>query len=160
MGDYVRTTRECTLADMQPALAAAIRDHLAKYNLEALENSVLYGCETRSTAKKKGLFRRQVEVILSGVLLTPRWLLLATGKEGEAPGKEGEAPGVLSARLEALRVQDYEQSSMYKLVADTGVNIFGVTTGTSEPGSVFIGLGPEPAAQRLRQLLKEAVTGA
>ncbi|MCA9987437.1 MAG: hypothetical protein KDE59_24180 [Anaerolineales bacterium] len=153
MGDYVRTTRECTLSDMQPALAAAIRDHLAKYNLEELENAVLYGCETTSTARKKGLFRRQPEVIQTAVLLTPGWLLLATGKVGEEPG-------VLSARLAALRVQDYEQSSMYNLIADTGVNIFGLTTGTSEPGSLFIGLGPEPAAQKLRQLLKEALTGA
>ena len=92
-------------------------------------------------------------MIQTGIILTPRWLIWATGKENEFPG-------VLAAKLGDLRVQDYEKSDMYRMIQDSGINISGLHTGTADLGSAFIPLGSEPAAQRFRDLLKEAIAEA
>lgn len=151
MGDYLRTTRECTLDSLDPVLATAVRAHIEKYELDNAAESVLMCCETTSTRQKKGLFGGKTEVILTGIVLTPQWLIWATGKTNEIPG-------VLSARLREIRVQDYVQSDLYKLVQDSGLNISGLRTDAGNAGTAFIGLGPEPAAQKLRLALKEATT--
>ena len=149
MGEYVRTTRECTLDSMHPSLADAIRAHVERYGMEDVLALASICCETVSTKQKKKLFSSKAEVVIAGVVLTPKWLIWAGGKENENPG-------VLSARLQNLRVEDYEKSSMYKLMQDTGLDVFGFPVG-DELGSVFIGLGPEPAAQKFRDMLKEAI---
>ncbi len=149
MGEYLRVTRECTLDSMHPVLAAAIRAYVEKYELEDVEASALICCETTSTKQKKKLFSRKTEVVLTGIILGPKRLIWATGKENDSPG-------VLMVRLSDARVEDYEKSSMYKMIQDTGVNIFGLPTADGF-GSAFIGLGPEPVAQRFRDVLKEAI---
>jgi hypothetical protein len=151
MGDYVRTTRECSLDGLNPILSASIRNHIEKYELAGVATSVLICCETTSTSKKKGFFGGKAAVFLTGILLTPQWLIWASGQEGKAIG-------VHSARLRDIQVQDYEKSSMNKLVQDTGVNISGLRTDAVDLGSVFIGLGPEPAAQKFRTMLREAIS--
>jgi hypothetical protein len=47
---------------------------------------------------------------------------------------------------------------MNKLVQDTGVNISGLRTDAVDLGSAFIGLGPEPAAQKFRTMLREEIS--
>ncbi len=150
MGNYHRSTRQCTLEGMSPALVTAIRAHIAKHELGDAEKSALMCCETVSTKQKKGLLGGKPEMILMGVLLTPQWLIWAAGKESETPG-------VLSARLRDIRAQDYEKSEMYKLMPDSGINISGIRTDAVDLGSAFIGLGPEPAAQEFRAALKGAL---
>jgi len=153
MGDYVRTTRECTLDNLNPLLAEALRAHIEKHELGNVAASSLICCETTSTKQKKGLFGGKAEVILTGMLLTSHWLIWATGKAGEAPG-------VLSARLRDIQVQDYEHSDLAKLIQDTGLNISGLRTDAINLGSSFIGLGAEPAAQKFRSMLKAAIAQA
>ena len=46
---------------------------------------------------------------------------------------------------------------MYKLMPDEGINITGRYTDVTQQGMSFIGLGSEPAAQKFRQALHEAV---
>jgi hypothetical protein len=110
MGEYQRTTRECSLESMHPELAASIRAHIQKFELDDIEASTLMCCETISTRQVKRLFGSKEEVILTGVLLTQEWLVWATGRKNETPD-------VLSARLRDIRVQDYETSDMYKMIA-------------------------------------------
>jgi hypothetical protein len=153
MGDYNRSTRNCTLETMTPALAEALRAHAAQYQLGSLDAPGIACWETTSTKTKKGLFGGKPEVVLTGLVLAPPMLLWATGKAGHKPA-------VLSARLRDVQVQDYEQSSMYRLVQDSGVNLNGLKTDAPEASSAFIGLGPEPAAQQFRQALAEAVRRA
>ena len=153
MGDYHRTTRAGTLDSLTPALAAALRAHAAQYQLGDLSASVVACWETTSTKKKKGLFASQPEVVLTGIVLAPPRLLWAAGKANEKPA-------VLSARLRDVQVQDYEQSSMHKLVQDTGLNVSGLFTDSGSAGTAFIGLGPEPAAQQFRAALAEAAAKA
>lgn len=153
MSEYLRATRECTLSSLNPIVAASLRAHIEKHQLEISESSILMCCETTSTKQKKGLFGGKAEVILTGIVLTPQWLIWAAGKENETPG-------VLSARLRDIQVQAYEKSDMYKLIQDTGLTVSGLRTDTADRGSNFIGLGPEPAAQKFRTLLKEAMVTA
>jgi hypothetical protein len=153
MGDYLRTTRECTLGNLKPASVTAIRTHIEKYELGNVEASALMCCETTSTKQKKGLLGGKAEVIVVSMILTPQWLIWASGKENESPG-------VLSARLRDIQVQDYEKSDMYKLMQDTGLNVSGLRTDAVDLGSTFIGLGPEPAAQKFRSMVKEAIAKA
>jgi len=77
-----------------------------------------------------------------------------------ATGRENESPGVLAAKLGDIRVQEYEESEIYRMIQDTGLNISGLHTGTADLGSAFIPLGSGPAAQRFRDLLKEAKSEA
>ena len=149
MGDYQRVTNECTLEKMRPELAQAIQAHIERYGLEDVLESILICCETISTKEEKKLFGKKVEVEIGGVILTPKWLLWAGGKENEKAG-------ALSARLQDLRVEDYENTNMYKMIQDTGLNVFGFQT-ANDLGSVFIGLGSEPAAKKFREMLKEAI---
>jgi hypothetical protein len=153
MGDYLRTTRETALDSLDPSLLAAIRAHVEKYELGDIAASALMCCETTSTKPKRGLFGGKAEIILTGVLLTPQWLIWATAKDDQSPA-------VLSARLRDIQVQDYEKSGMYKMIQDAGLNISGLRTDAVELGSAFIGLGPEPAAEEFRIMLKEALAKA
>jgi len=149
MSDYLRTTRECAVGDLNPMLLASIRTHIEKHELGDIEASVLICCETTSTKQKKGLLSRKPEVFLTGMLLTTQWLVWATGKD--------KPLGVQSARLRNIQVHDYETSDMFHLVQDTGINISGLRTDSADVGSTFIGLGAEPAAHKFRAMLKEAV---
>jgi len=151
MGEYRRVTKECSLGSMRPELAEAIKAHIERYEIEGVIENILIGCETISTKEKKGLFGKKTEVEIGGVILTPKWLIWAGGKESEKVG-------VLSARLQELRVQDYEKTKMYQMIEDTGVNVDGFQTGQEiVSGSVFIGLGNEPAAKKFREMLKEVI---
>ena len=151
MREYRRVTKECSLESMRPELAEAIKAHIERYELEGVIENILIGCETISTKEKKSLFGKKTEVEIGGVILTSKWLIWAGGKEGERVG-------VLSARLQDLRVQDYEKTKMYQMIEDTGVNVDGFKTGQEiGSASVFIGLGNEPAAKRFREMLKEAI---
>lgn len=149
MSDYIRATRECVLNSLQPALSAAIRKHIERHELGIREADILVCCETTSTKPKKGLFGK-AETILTGMLVTPRWLVWAAGKENETPG-------VISARLSDITVQDYETSDFYKMVPDSGLNISGLRTDSPQAGTSFIGLGPDPAAQKFRQVIKDEI---
>lgn len=151
MDNYRRSTRECTVDGLRPALAAAIRAHAEKRGMADALSSPLLCCETTSTRKKRGLFRSKEEVFLLGAVLTAEWLIWATGKEGERPA-------VIAARLRDIRVEDYETSTRASQ-EDRGVSIFGLHTGEGF-GSAFIGLGPEPAARLFRERLKDAVARA
>ena len=150
MGDYIRTTRECSFEDLSPSIVIAIRAHIEKYELGEIESTVLSCCETTSTKQKRGIFGGKGETVITGVMLTPQWLIWATSSNKESPV-------VLSARLREIQVQDYEKSEMHKLIQDTGLNVFGIRTDAVELGSTFIGFGVEPAAQKFRNLLRETL---
>ncbi len=157
MGDYQRTTRECAVAALRPELARAIREHAQKHDLGDVEADVLLCCETTSERKKPGWLGKLMgdsdKVLYTGVVVTPRWLIWATSS-----AKGG--PAVLSARLRDIEVKDYEVTPAYKLVEDTGLEVFGLMTGAAERASTFIGLGREPAAHKVRSVLREAVQRA
>lgn len=145
MGDYKRTTRECTLDTMRPELSAALRAHVEKYNLGDVLSQVAVCVETTSEKIKKGLFGGG-ETIYTAAVLTKDWLVWANcGTK--------VTPHAMSARLNQITVQDYATSSFAKLIPDTGVNVNGLTTDSSEAGTTFIGLEENAAGIKFRDAL-------
>ena len=159
MGDYRRSTRECNFDRLQPEIVAALRVHAQRYELGDIEREALICCETTNERiKKPGFFDRLIggdldRVHVVGIIVTPRYLLWA-----RSGAKYGVA--VLSARLRECEVLDYANTPQAQLVPDTGLEVTAMYTGATHRGQTFIGLGPEPAAQNLRQVLKEAMQQA
>jgi hypothetical protein len=150
MPEYERTTKECTIADWQPETASAVRAHIEKLNLGAIEQEILICCETVSKKIKSGLFSRLLgnsnAIQHTGIVLTSRWLIWAT-----TDGKSDAS--VASARLSEVQATDFQSD----LVEDCGLQIFGFINQLPTRGRAFIGLGKEPAAEKLRRILKATV---
>lgn len=152
MGDYTRTTRECTLDSMRAELASAIRAHVETYNLGDILSKAVACIETTSVKAKKGLFGK-AETIHTAAVLTSGWLVWASGADSTSIG-------VLSARLGQVTVQDYALSSFAKLVPDTGINVNGLYTDASDPASAFIGLEENAAGKKFKEAVIAAVQKA
>jgi len=154
VGDYNRTTRECGFEQLRPELVVAIRKYVQKHRLGHIEAETLMCCETTSEKKKRGLLATlfgpdRDPVHYTAALVTPSLLLWA-----RSGAKSGTA--ALAARLAEIEVQDYETSPFGQTLADTGLEVFGFLLGAPERTNAFIGLGSEPAAQRFREVVKEA----
>jgi hypothetical protein len=151
MGDYKRTTRECTLDSLRPELRDALRAHVGKYNLGDVFSNVTLCVETTSEKIKKGLFGGG-ETIYTAAIVTKDWLVWANSGTNVKPH-------AMSARLSQITVQDYATSSFAKLIADTGVNVNGLKTDTPEVGTTFIGLEENAAGRKFREALIAAAQG-
>jgi hypothetical protein len=166
---YERSTRECAFDELQPALAAAIKEHVQDRELGDVLSKVLICCETTSERRRLGRLQALKArlggtydpdpVHYTGVVVTPSWLIWGTS--GEQRGTQ-----ILSARLREIEVQDYaKELARFKEVAklgieDTGITIFGVIGGFRERASAFIGLGREEAAEKLKRVLRETIQKA
>lgn len=153
MNAYIRSTRECTFADFPLELVTAIREHIERYNLEDIESSSLICCETTSTIQRTGLFTSGPETIITGMILTAQVLVWTNGKKKDKPG-------VRSAWLRHIDVKDFENTSMYRVNPDSGINIAGRYTDETKQGQAFIGLGSDPAGEKFRQVLQHAIQKA
>jgi hypothetical protein len=147
-----RTTRECSIFDLNPGLSAAMRAHIAQYQLGDVESGMLMCCETTSTRQKKGMFGH-AQTSLSGVFVTPKWLVWAEANEG----KKADAG---SAQLRQIDVHDYESTAMFAILPDLGFNITGRYTNVSKTGQTFIGLDAGQDGQKFRQVLRDAISKA
>ena len=67
---------------------------------------------------------------------------------------------IISARIGDIDARDFENTAMYKIMPDSGVDVTGRYTDVTQQGMSFIGLGPEPAGQKFRQLLHETIKKA
>jgi hypothetical protein len=153
MNAYTRSTRECAFGDMRPELATAIRKHIETYKLGEIESSILICCETTSTNQKKGLFANGDETTITGMIVTAH-LLIWTNR------KKKDKPLVGSALLRNIDAQDFENTAMYRVNPDSGMNITGRYTDVTKQGQSFIGLGPDPAGEKFRQVLQHAIQKA
>lgn len=150
MNAYNRSTRECSFADLHPEMGTAIHKHLEKHKLGDIESSLLICCETTSTAQKRGLFSNGSEITITGMMVTAQLLIWTNGKKREKPI-------VRSALLRNIEVQDFENTAMYQVNPDSGMNITGRYTDVTKQGQAFIGLGTDPAGEKFRQVLQHAI---
>jgi len=153
MNAYTRSTRECTFADLRPELVTAIREHVEKYKLEDIESSLLICCETMSTTQKTGLFTNSSETTVTGMIVTAQSLIWTNGKKKDKPT-------VRSAWLRNIDAQDFENTAMYQVNPDSGMNITGRYTDVTKQGQAFIGLGTDSAGEKFRQVLQHAIQKA
>jgi hypothetical protein len=152
MSDWKRSTQEVSFGGLRPELIAAIESHIEQYNLVDILSDALMCTQTDSEKIKKGLFGGG-EIVYTGAIVTPRWLIWATS--GTKVGTS-----VLSALLMDIVVQDYATSSFARMVPDTGLNVSGKCTDVSENGTAFIGLDDGEAAGRFKETVIAAVQSA
>jgi hypothetical protein len=150
MNAYTRSTRECAFANLHPELVTAIRKHIEKYKLGDIESSALICCETTSTTQKTSLFANGAETTVSGMIVTAQLLIWTNGKKKDRPI-------VRSALLRNIDAQDFENTAMYQVNPDSGMNIAGRYTDVTKHGQTFIGLGTDPAGEKFRQVLQHAI---
>jgi hypothetical protein len=138
---------------MRPELVAAIQKHIETYKLRDIQSSLLICCETTSTRQKTGFFATGDETTITGMLITTELLVWTYGKE---KGK----PVVRSARLRNIDAQDFENTAMYQVNPDSGMNITGCYTDVTKQGQSVIGLGSDPTGEKFRQVLQYAIQKA
>jgi len=151
MGTYHRTTRECPMSELRPALYQAIRDYFQAQQLGDPETEVLMCCETTSTKQPAGRLPSWLEgereaVIHTGMLLTPQQLIWVRDAD--------DAGAVLTAAdLKQIRVKAYASP----LTGDAGLEVFGVIGDARGRMRGYIGMGPEAAAQKFCEAVIQAV---
>ena len=150
MGDWKRSSRECTPEALPREMLLAMRKHIEQYDLGSILTDVSACVETTSKKSKSGPFGKGEENVVTVVIVTRGWLVWAI--RGDSP-----EVAVMSARLTDIVVQDYAATEFAKMVPDAGIEVSGSFTDAAERGSAFIGLGDEPAAQELRSVLIQAV---
>ena len=101
--------------------------------------------EITSTTQKTGLFTKGAETSDTCMLVTAQ-LLIWTNR------KKRDEPIVRSALLRNIEAQDFENTAMYKVKPDSGINITGRYTDVTKQGQVFIGLGTDSAGEKFRQV--------
>ncbi|MBI3161269.1 MAG: hypothetical protein HYZ23_02105 [Chloroflexi bacterium] len=154
MGDYNRSTRETTIANLPSETTDALNKHIERYELGSILDDALICVEANSEKIKKGLFSGPgAKVVKSVIILTPRWLL-------EVVKADNDAAFARSAQLTDITISDYEKSPFYAKIPDTGVQVSGRYTDTSESSTSFIGLGKDAAGEKFKSMLIEAVQDA
>ena len=149
MANNIRSTRECALAEIDKNLSAAIQAHLSEYKITMADQTIQMCCETVSTQKKKSVFGGS-EKAIQAVILTDEWLFWGERIHGKASSSG-------SAQLDQIEMRDYERTAMFNIIPDSGVNITGQYSDSSQTGQLFLALDSEPAGTRFRELLREAI---
>ena len=151
MSDYNRTTRECPVSQLHPELLRAIQSYFQEHNLGNLETEALLCCETISTKKElsglNSMLKSELETtVRMGIILTSKHLIwVRKGDQSEA-------------RLSAADL-NYIQARAYTsfFTKDTGLEIFGYIGDSNTNVRGYIGMGPEPAAQKFCEEVKKAI---
>lgn len=152
MSDWKRTTREVSFESLMPEMVTAVKAHIELYNLGSILSDTLMCIQTDSEKVKKGLFGK-TESVSQGVVLTPRWMILAVKSKG--------APvAILSAQLSNMVMQDYAQTQFAKMIPDSGIQVNGMFTDVSENASAFIGLGNSAAGEKFKTTAMKVVQDA
>jgi hypothetical protein len=152
MSDYVRFTRECSFGQLRPELARAIREYAQnRRELGNVEVEVLMCCQTTSEKKPVGALAALLgdnpdTILYTGMVVTPQWLIWA--RYGDKSGIR-----VSSAKLQDVQVKVYASL----LVKDTGMEVSGYIGDSRGKVRGYIGMGPEPAAQKFCEQVQKAI---
>lgn len=151
MSEYNRTTQECSVNQLHPQVFHALKTYFHEKNLGDVETEAVLCCETLSTRKNAGglfslLSPSADTTIHTGIVLTSEWLIWA---------RNGDTSGILlsAAHLNNIIVNAYK--SMF--VNDTGLEIIGYIGDSKLVVKGYVGMGPEPAAQKFCDEVKQAV---
>lgn len=150
MSDYNRSTIECSVKQLRPELRRALDEYFQKNSLGDIETETVMCCETVSERKEPNwlasLFGEKVgPPIYTATLLTSAQLIWARGT------LQSEIR-VTGADLKFIRAKPY--SSMF--MSDNGLQVSGIIA-NSATASGYIGMGPEPAAQKFCEEVRQAI---
>lgn len=152
MSEWNRRTKEVSLETLSSEMRDAIQEHLEQYNLGPILSDALMCIQTDSEKIIKGLLGGAESIEMTAIV-TPRWLVWAV----DTPKAK---PAVLSAQLIHATVQDYAQTPFAKMVPDSGIEVSGMFTDSSESASAFIGLEENVAGQKFRDTVIKAAAAA
>jgi len=149
MTENNRVTQECAITDLDKVLRDAIYAHLAEYQIGEIESTIQMCSQTVSIQKKKSVFGGSEKAIQAAVLTEDRliWAEKISGKSVSAG----------SAQLKQIDMRDYEKTSMFAVIADSGVDITGRYANSKQTGQLFIALDAGPAGKKFRELLRDAI---
>src|SRR5512143_2724284 len=127
MSDYNRTTRECSVSQLDPEVLQAFRNYFQEHKLGDLEDETLLCYETISVKKNVSrlfswLNAGDDTTIHMGILLTSQWLIWV---------RSGDHSGTVlaAANLNHISVRAY--ASIF--TKDTGLEIVGYLEGLRSP---------------------------
>jgi hypothetical protein len=151
MSDYRRTTRECTLDQLQPELAHALRKYFQQHQPGSVEAEILMCCETSSartsTSRLDARLNSDLDTITTlALLLTPQRLIWALN---------GERSGIVvaSAQLKDLRVKVFAPRG----TRDFGLDVYGRMENTTVRAGGKLLMGPEEAAKKFGEEVGKAM---
>lgn len=155
MGDYNRSTKEVAFKDIPSNVINSVRAYIEKHSLGDILASPVMCIVSTSERIKKGLFGGGPgpKLLIQTAILTERWLILADNVDQNALY-------IKSMQLQDITLEDYEKSSFYKMIPDTGINISGITTDTPEKGTLFLPLGKDAAGEKFKSALIETAQKA
>jgi len=155
MGDYNRSTKEIAFGEIPTNVIKSVQTYIEKHNLGDILASPIMCIVSTSEKIKKGLFGGGPgpKLLIQTAILTNRWLILADNVDQNALY-------IKSMQLRDITVEDYEKSSFYKMIPDTGMTVNGRFTDASEVGSIFVPLGKDEAGDRFKVQFIEAVQKA
>jgi hypothetical protein len=151
MANYQRSTRECSVTQLQPKLMGTIRDYFRIHELGELETETILCCETISEKKEtswlESLFEPGADQrVYSAILLTGDALIWA--RAGARLGAHANG-----ASLHYIRVN----SSISLFSKNNGLTIAGLIDKSPRIIRGTIALGPELAAQKFCEEVQKAV---
>ncbi len=148
MGDYNRSTKEISFENISPDVMQAVNKYIETRNLGNILSNVTECILSNNEKIKKGLFGGGPgpKSLIQVAILTNRWLILADRVDQNAIY-------IKSTQLKDIVVEDYEKTSFYKIIPDTGMNITGVLTDASEKGTIFLPLGKDAAGEKFKEAL-------
>jgi hypothetical protein len=150
MSDYTRSTIEVSVRQLRPELRQALDEYFQEHNLgQAADESVLC-CQTVSEKKEPGwlaslLGEKKEPPVYTAVLLTSQYLIWARGSSQHKVT-------VMGADLGFILVKPY----VSLFFSDSGLQISGIINGAANVNG-YIGLGPEPAAQKFCEEVQKAI---
>ncbi len=155
MGDYNRSTREIAVQEISTEITQAIQKYIELHNLGNILDGVSNCIVSTSEKQKKGLFGSGPgpKLLIQTAILTSRWLILADRVDQNALY-------IKSMQLKDIVVEDYEKSSFYAIIPDTGINVTGMFTDASEKGTIFLPLGKDTAGDKFKEALIKSVQDA
>jgi hypothetical protein len=155
MGDYNRSTKEISFDSISADVMQAIHKYIETRNLGDILNGRSQCIISKNEKIKKGLFGGGPgpKSLVQVAILTNRWLILADRVDQNAIY-------IKSMQLKDITVEDYEKSSFYKMIPDTGLNITGMFTDASEKGTIFLPLGKDAAGEKFKEALIKSAQDA
>ena len=149
MSDYHRTTRECSVSQLNPEVLLAFRNYFREHQLGDLESETLMCCETLSQKKNLGRLVSWLDsssdtTIHTGIVLTSQWLIWV---------RSGNKSGTLLTAADLTHISVRPYSSLF--AKDTGLEVSGYIEGSQVRG--YIGMGPELTAQKFCEEVRQAI---
>jgi hypothetical protein len=154
MSAYIRTTRECSVSQLHPALLQAIQNYFQEHALGNLQADVVMCCETISRKKNAGktvswLDGRPDTIIYMGMLLTSQWLIWI--HHGDQSGTR-----VNTASLNEIQAEFHTPL----FTKDAGLRIVGFVGDDNTHIHGYIGMGRDLAAQKFCEEVRQAIIKA